>query len=263
MSITAIIPGRARRLLKRVARAFYPPPAREPLELIAKDAKEYWTGSETAEDRRDMSHWVGEGRWADQARWQRIGDEHFELYRILLNLAGRTNPVRTMMEWGQGGGANAIRFATEVSAYIGVDISEPNLKECARQLKSRGHENFRGILIDAPEPEGVLADCDARIDFFLSTAVFQHFPSKEYGVRVTKVAHQLLADDAIALIQTRYDDGSDRYKPKTRDYKINVTTFTGYMIEEYWNILRDVGFRPLAVILRPETNYAFYLLAKS
>ena len=28
-------------------------------------------------------------------------------------------------------------------------------------------------------------------------------------------------------------------------------------------MLCGLGFRPLAVILRPETNYAYYLLAKS
>ena len=148
-----------------------------------------------------MSHWLGEGRWADEVGWRRIGEEHFELHRTLLKLAGRREPIRTMMEWGQGGGANAIRFASDVSTYIGVDISDPNLKEVRRQLESRGHFNFRGILIDAAKPESVLVDCDQRLDFFMSTAVFQHFPNKEYGIRVTKIAHQLLADDGIAMIR--------------------------------------------------------------
>ena len=259
MSIKTLIPAPARRFLKRVVGLDAP----QSLEVVARDASEYWSGSETGVDRRDMSHWLGEGRWADEAEWRRIGEEHFELYRTLSNLTGRTAPIRTIMEWGQGGGANAIRFANEVSVYIGVDISGPNLKECARQLESRGHQNFRGILIDATNPEAILAECGGPIDFFLSTAVFQHFPNKDYGVRVTKIAHQLLAEDGIAMIQTRYDNGSDYYKPKTRDYKKNVITFTSYIIEEYWNLARDLGFRPLAVVLRPETNYAYYLLAKS
>ena len=264
MSIKELIPGRAKRFLKRVAGMNSSPEAApQPLDVVAADAKEYWSGSETAVHQRDMSHWLGEGRWADQAGWRRIGEEHFELHRILLKLAGRTEPIRTMMEWGQGGGANAIRFANDVSTYIGVDISAPNLKECARQLESRGHRNFRGILIDPAKPESVLAECDQRLDFFMSTAVFQHFPNKEYGIRVTKIAHQLLADDGIAMIQTRYDNGNAYYKSKTQDYKTNVITFTSYMIDEYWNVVRDLGFRPLALILRPETNYAYYLLARS
>jgi hypothetical protein len=264
MSIKEMIPGRARRFLKQVTSMNSSPEAvPQPLDVVAADAKAYWSGSETAVDKRDMSHWLGEGRWADEAGWRRIGEEHFELYKTLLKLTGKTGPIRTMMEWGQGGGANAIQFANEVSSYIGVDISEPNLKECAHQLESRGHHNFQGTLIDAAKPEGVLAECNEPIDFFMSTAVFQHFPNKEYGIRVTKIAHQLLADDGIAMIQTRYDNGNVYYKSKTRDYKSNVTTFTSYMIDEYWNVVRDLGFRPLGVILRPETNYAYYLLARS
>jgi predicted O-methyltransferase YrrM len=264
MTIKKMIPGGARRFLKRVAGMNSTPEAvSQPFDVVAADAKEYWSASETAEHQRDMSHWLGEGRWTDEAEWRRIGEEHFELHRTLLKLAGKTEPIRKMMEWGQGGGANAIRFASDVSTYIGIDISDPNLKECARQLESRGHQNFRGILIDAAKPEGVLQECNQPLDFFMSTAVFQHFPNKEYGIRVTKIAHHLLADDGIAMIQTRYDDGNPCYKPKTRDYKTNVITFTSYMIDEYWNLVRDLGFRPLAVILKPETNYAYYLLAKS
>ena len=184
MSIKAMIPGPARRFLKRVAGMNSSPEAvPQPLEVVADDAKEYWSGSETAVDQRDMSHWLGEGRWADEAGWRRIGEEHFELYRTLLKLAGRTEPIRTMMEWGQGGGANAIRFANDVSTYIGVDISEPNLKECARQLESRGHHNFRGILIDASKPEGFLAECDGRLTFSCRPPCSSTFPTRNMDTR--------------------------------------------------------------------------------
>jgi Methyltransferase domain len=263
MSIKAMIPRKVRRIVKQALGMQNPARgAPEPLEVLANDAREYWSASATSADQRDMSHWLGEGRWSDAGGWRRIGDEHFELYRKLVQLSGRTSPIRTMLEWGPGGGANAIRFAEGIPEFIGVDISEPNLKECARQLEAHGHHIFQGILVDAPNPEGVLAKSDKPVDFFLSTAVFQHFPDKEYGVRVTKIAHQLLAKDGIALIQTRYDNGIELFKPKKNNYKSNVAYFTSYMIDEYWNIARDTGFRTLAVSLRPETNYAFYLLAK-
>ena len=67
MSIKKMIPGRARRFLKRVAGTnSAPEAAAQPLDVLAADAKEYWSGSETAVDQRDMSHWLGEGRWADE-----------------------------------------------------------------------------------------------------------------------------------------------------------------------------------------------------
>jgi hypothetical protein len=116
--------------------------------------------------------------------------------------------------------------------------------------------------IDANEPEGVLDRIAAKVDLFLCTAVYQHFPGKDYGVRVTRLAHQLLADGGVALIQTRYDDGNPLFASKSRDYGTNAVFFTSYRVEEFWRIAEDLGFRPLAVVLRPATNYAFYLLSR-
>jgi hypothetical protein len=235
----------------------------ESLEVISKDAQSYWCAAGTEAEQRDMSHWLGEGRWADEARWRNIGEDHLALSKIASDLAGRTSPIRTMMEWGPGGGANAVCFAQTVPHFIAVDISPPNLKECARQLESRGYHGFRGVLIDAVHPEEALEKVGVGLDFFLATAVFQHFPSKDYGVQVTRIANQLLEDDGIALIQTRYDDGTEKIRPKNRNYHSNVTYFTSYLIDEYWRIARDSGFHPLAVILKPETRYAYYLLKKA
>lgn len=167
-----------------------------------------------------------------------------------------------MVEWGPGGGANAVRFAREVGRLYGVDISEANLAECRRQLESQPFRGFIPILIDANQPQEALDRIAERVDFFLSTAVFQHFPSKEYGVKVTQIAYQMLKDNGIALIQTRYDDGSARLKPKDRDYARNAVTFTSYPIQEYWQIALECGFAPLAVVLDVGTRYAYYLLRR-
>jgi hypothetical protein len=229
---------------------------------LAAAAKEYWSGSETEEIKRDLSHWKGSGRWADEQSWHEIGEAHFALYQSLLRLAGREAPVRSMIEWGPGGGANAVRFGREIPRFYGIDISEPNLVECRREVESSGYAGFVPVLIDAADPEGVIARIDERVDFFACTAVYQHFPGKEYGRRVTRLAHQLLADGGMALIQTRYDDGNPLYAPKARDYRANAIVFTSYRIEEFWQVAVDAGFRPLAVVLRPATNYAFYMLSK-
>jgi hypothetical protein len=100
------------------------------------------------------------------------------------------------------------------------------------------------------------------VDFFLSTAVFQHFPSQEYGIKVTRLAFHLLKDEGVAIIQIRYDDGSDILKSKQRDYARNAITFTSYPVHEYWQIALESGFTPLAVILDTEPCYAYYLLRK-
>ncbi|MFC2023762.1 class I SAM-dependent methyltransferase [Chloroflexota bacterium] len=184
------------------------------------------------------------------------------MFEKLCLLAEVTRPIHSMIEWGPGGGTNAVQFCSEVTHLYGVDISAANLAECERQLEMRGFLGFRPILVDAKQPELCQACMESPAAFFLSTAVYQHFPSKQYGVRVTELAHRLLADGGAALIQIRYDDGSERFKPRQRDYCSNVVTFTSYGIVEFWQIVTQLGFNPLAIVLDPKVNYAYYFLEK-
>lgn len=229
---------------------------------VASDAFSFWAGSDSTDGARDLSHWLGEGRWSDQEAWTRIGRLHFEMFERLCLLADVALPVRTMIEWGPGGGANAVRFCREVTDLYGIDISAPNLAECQRELEIRGFYGFAPVLIDIRHPEECLEFVKRPAGFFLSTAVYQHFPSKQHGIRVTELACELLADDGVALIQTRYHDGSKRFAAKNRDYWRNVVTFTSYGISEFWQIAVESGFNPLAVSLDPDINYAYYFLKK-
>jgi cyclopropane fatty-acyl-phospholipid synthase-like methyltransferase len=167
-----------------------------------------------------------------------------------------------MLEWGPGGGCNAIHFTRHAQQIFGVDVSAANLRQCQAQLRANGFKDFTSIEIDAEKPDAVLDKVDRPVDFFLCTAVFQHFPSQAYGRRVVEIAHQMLADDGIALIQTRYDDGSETVKCKSDDYQRNVSTFTSYRVEEFWEIAVGAGFKPLNVSLALSTKYAFYTLQK-
>ena len=229
---------------------------------IIADAKAFWCGSETRSETRDLSHWLGVGRWSDQDAWDRIGLLHYEMFEKLCLLAGVTRPIERMVEWGPGGGANAVLFCREAKEFYGIDISAPSLRECQRQIESRNLMGFHPILIDSHHPQKCREQIDSPVDFFLSTAVYQHFPSKEYGVRITQLACELLTDRGVALIQTRYDDGTIKYRSKHRDYRENVIRFTSYGIVEFWRVAKEIGFNPLAVILEPEVNYAFYFLEK-
>jgi len=232
------------------------------LETLAADAKSYWSQSAARPWVADMSHWRGHGRWADDDVWTAIGREHVQLFRQLCLLSVHTSPVRTMLEWGPGGGANALAFAPHVQRIYGVDISPANLQECARQLSESRFRAFHPIEIEATQPERVLAAVNGPIDFALCTAVFQHFPGKAYGQRVLNILHRLLASDGIALIQTRFDDGSESLRRKHSDYAKNVVTFTSYRVEEFWDNCTQAGFQPLSITLKPEPCYAYYFLKK-
>lgn len=251
-------PRSTARNLVAVARRYCP----QSQARIATDAANFWDSSPHNSRVRDLSHWVGEGRWSAQEAWDQIGRTHFEMFERLCCLTNTDRPIRTMVEWGPGGGANAVWFAQEVSELYGIDISQANLAECKRQLTARGLTGFRPIQIDAQDPAQSLRYVRSPVDFFLSTAVYQHFPSKEYGVLVTELAYELLASDGAALIQIRYDDGSQAVRPKTRDYVENVVAFTSYPVHEFWEITCRIGLTPLAVTLDPRVRYAYYFLKK-
>lgn len=179
--------------------------------------------------------------------------------RRFFSSEGRPAP-ETVLEWGPGGGANVVHFLGWARRYIGVDISAANLEECRRQTAERQLSEFVPIHIEANAPEAVLEKTPGPCDLFLSTAVFQHFPSREYGIRITGIARKLLKPDGLALIQIRYDNGQPSFFAKRRDYRRNVLTFTSYRIDEFWNIAREAGFDPACVTLEPRTNYAFFFL---
>jgi len=249
-------------LLQGIYNFFYSVVPRENAKKIYKDVYNYWSASESSDRKKDLSHWRGKGRW-DEDAWLEIGEKNFSFFNMLCKISNTpTDSIKRMLEWGPGGGANVIRFAKNISVYYGVDISKSNLDECHKQVKHIYPQSFHPILIEPPKPQDCIAKIEGKIDFFLSTAVFQHFPSKEYGIEILKIAYNLLHKGKIALIQIRYDDIRLKYKSKTRSYQRNAITFTSYRIDEFWKICKDIGFEPLSVTLSPEVNYAYYFLQK-
>jgi hypothetical protein len=76
-------------------------------------------------------------------------------------------------------------------------------------MAAEGLRNFTEILIDASNPEASLARIKAPCDLFLSTYVFELLPCPEYGLRVLKIAHDLLAPDGMAIVQVKYSEADD------------------------------------------------------
>ncbi len=251
-------PAKAVDRVARRCRSMFPESARK----VEADAGQFWTRSQDDVATQALSHWRGQG-YITEEFWQATGRRHLALLDRLCLLAGRTRPIRAMLEWGSGGGANACAFAQRVTTFYGVDISAPNLEEVGRQLAPSGFAGWKPLLVDVHEPESVRQRGVEPLDLFLCVAVYQHFPSKEYGLRVTRVAHDLLAADGLAIIQTRIDDGSERLSAKTKNYSKDAIVFTSYRVEEFWNELSRAGFSPLAVVLDPESAYAFYLAEKT
>jgi len=239
-------------------------------EELVRVSMEYWNkGDRVGVDLKDYSHWQGAGPWRDREQWLKLGRPHFRMYERLCLVTSTKRPLRRAVEWGPGGGANAIHFTDEVDEFCGIEIAQASLDECKRVLSEAGFESFRPVLISAEAPEQALELAGSQYDFFLSTYVFELLPGKRYGERVLSVAYTLLRPGGLAIIQIRYDDGSERSRQKNIDYYRHAARFTSYSIEEFWTLAQRIGFRPEYVTLVPEhideyagDLYAYFALVK-
>lgn len=246
------IGARIRRLLGRAATA----PQTE-AELI-RAAGEYWNGAlPPGVEHADYSHWQGAGPWRDRERWLALGRPHVRLVAQLRAMLGSAATPCRIVEWGCGGGANAVHFAGQATEFCGIEISQASLDECARVLHAAGNARFRPVLIPAGAPEQALDAAGDGYDLFVCTYVFELIPSRAYGERVLETAVRLLRPGGLALVQIRYDDGTARSTQKQRDYERDCARFTSYRIEDFWTLAQRIGFEPVFVWLAPEQTPEF------
>ncbi len=228
-----------------------------------------WNNKDDEEYRKDQSHYRGFGRWADDAAWKEIGQSSLQKVQFLWRLANRSKDTLkdlSVMEWGPGGGANAFGLQQVARQYYGVDISQKNLDECCRMMTIEGRENYVVPILLEGEPSSVVPRVKEPIELFLSTAVFQHFPSRAYGVDVLEAVRAVCSSTACGFVQIRFDNGNTKYSGinSVEEYAARHITATSYPIDTFWDELQRAGFAPLAVnAIRTTNNYAtFYFRSR-
>lgn len=241
-------------------------------EALARASAVYWNeGDKFGVDLKDYSHWEGQGVFGDGKRWELLGRLHFEMFEKLVGFAQVQRPVENVIEWGCGGGMNAVHFVTEAKRYYGVEISQANLNECARQLQGRGFDGFVPVLLDAEKPDQAVEKITEPCQLFLCTYVYQVLPGVDYANRVTAIAHQVLAPGGLAIIQTKFSDGPSIGRSRNANYRRYAVDFTAYPIHEFWQVAERIGFEPLYVSLLPpgearyphtSSSYAYFFLQK-
>lgn len=229
---------------------------------IESDAEAYW---------RDSGHpgWQSNSHWREGMpdNWDGIGASSLALAERLARITGEPLPSRRTVEWGAGGGANAVRFAPRCVEFIAVDIARESLVECEQQVALVTSTPIRTVLIDVAEPETAIAGIGpASCDLFLCLYVMELVPSQSYGLRLLDIAAQLLAPAGVALIQTKYSTTAPSSLSRRRAYRRDLANMTTYPIEEFWIEAGKRGLRPLTVTLVPEDpldeRYAYYLLVR-
>jgi 2-polyprenyl-3-methyl-5-hydroxy-6-metoxy-1,4-benzoquinol methylase len=237
-------------------------------DKLASDNQKYWNRDYSNPDLAQDAHWKNKGKFEDHQRWLNLGKEHLDLILKYSSVLNFQLPVKQIVEWGCGGGANAVHFAPMTDKFIGIDITSESLDECNKQILECGFNNFHPILIDASDPESVLNKQISEVDLFICTYVFELFPSPAYGLTVLKLAYKMLKNEGIAFIHIRYNDSKKGLKPKRWGYKLHPYVMTSYSIEEFWNNSKEYGFEPLGIYLMPyqplvnDNYYAYYFLKK-
>ena len=232
---------------------------------IVADAQAYWQEA-GGRQWKAASHWRDAPRFAGNDLWWQIGHRHLLMFEAGARLAAFDRSWDRVVEWGCGGGANAVHFAPRSRWYIGVDLTDETVAECARQVAAVCDTAFQPVVIDVAEPEAALRRITEPCDVFLCCYVFELIPTPEYGERVVRIAETLLAPGGLALLQIKYDDGRWWTRPRRRSYRRGLAEMTTYPIAKFWELTAQAGFTPLAIQLVPrnelDERYAYFLLQK-
>lgn len=232
---------------------------------LVRENQEFWNDTEHSRF-RSRAHWRGSRVFQDDELWLRLGESH----RTLLNRAlaqAEIDHIHTVIEWGCGGGMNAVQLAKDVETYHGVDICRSTLEECHRQVAGQGLDNFHPILIDAAEPESVCHSVPELVDVFLCTYVFELMPTRSYGLRIVKLASRLLRPGGVALLHIRYSNNLLQ-QSRPWDYASNLAHNTTFSLKEFREAVHEVGFDVLFEHVVPEQKdlderrYAFFALCR-
>ena len=231
-----------------------------------RDSERFWNNRANG-DLKTIMHWRGHGRFSDDL-WLSLGRQNLLLFEQAAAWAGLSRPLDRIVEWGCGGGMNAVPFACAASEYYGIDINAESLREAARQVEAEAGGDFIPVRIDAGNPEAVSEQIPGPCDLFLSTFVFELLPSSAYGLRVMRIAHDLLRPGGIAIVQIRYHTGPAAVAVSRRRYAANWVRRSTYAIDEFWGACASIGFTPLFVKLVPEMpeldeeHYAYFAMMK-
>ncbi len=236
---------------------------------LGQEAGQYWNLSRYDERVQDQSHWCGSARW-DRRRWLAYGDFHGALVRRFLrefasdDYSGNLGK-KAALDWGCGGGANLRVLCGIFGRVTGVDVAGATVAQCEKQLRLLGFENFATLCLPADQPETVFERLGPASFDFVSVAVFQHFPSKSYTLRILGVMERLMKPCAFGLIQMRYDDDSEKLRQKKDDYARNVIYMTSFTSDECTGQLNASGFTLFSSdrdLDRPEDRHEYFFFRK-
>ncbi len=226
---------------------------------IERQATRYWSAPE-GNDWEANSHWrngIGDEAWLE------VGNDHWRMYEQFSRALNLPNPG-TVMEWGTGGGANAVAFAPHAQRFIAADIAQDSLDECVRQVRSTCTTPIEARLIDLDCPEKTVVGLENSCDVFLCLYVIEVTTGEDAVRAILNIAKSVLAPGGIAFVQMKYHTSEGRRGRPGIAYARNLALTTTFTIEEFWKLAADCGLIPQLITLVPENRldrkYAYYAL---
>ena len=225
----------------------------------AAEAQDYWNAQDGPRWAAD-AHIRGEVPGSDD-----IGRAHLEMFCTFARAVEIDAEPARVLEWGCGGGANAIAFAPQSQEFIGVDVSSELLDECGRQVEGVCDTPYTPVLVGVDTPEDALSAVTEPVDLFLCLYVIELLPSKDHVRRVMEVAKQLLRPGGCVLVQVKYQT-SLLTRSRTWSYRRQVAAMTSFPIHAFWEACRSWGFTPRLLTLVPhnqlDERYAYFFLTR-
>lgn len=230
------------------------------------EAAQYWA-DEGASTWRDDSHWRG-ASVVDDEMFDKIGSAHASLFDRLAAMVGGGTDLGRVLEWGVGGGANAVQFAPRADSFIALDVNPASTVEAARHVRSVCSTPVTEIVVDLADPEAALERVpNESLDLFICLYVLELVPTPECGIRLMRIASAMLRPGGLAFVQIKYDNGSLSTRAYRRNYRRNSANMTTYALDGFWCDVADLGLDPVGMVLVPENDldqrYAYLLLRRA
>jgi Methyltransferase domain len=236
--------------------------ASQPLSRRISDARGYWSGQADPRWLSD-SHWRG---GLEEDAWLEVGQDHLAIFKVFAKALDSPANPGVVVEWGCGGGANAVAFAPIVKRFIAADVSAESVAECVRQIAAVCDTPTESILIDLEHPERAVEGREESCDVFLCLYVLELTAGPEEALRIVRIAERLLVSGGIAFIQVKYHTADRRTRAYKRNYRRNLANMTTFGIDEFWLCAAKCGLTPRLITLVPKNRlderYAYYALTK-
>jgi 2-polyprenyl-3-methyl-5-hydroxy-6-metoxy-1,4-benzoquinol methylase len=233
---------------------------------LKRDSANFWTRA-SDDNWQNQTHMASGSAFA-QMEWEKVGRDHLALFQEM-SQGLTTRGTDKIVEWGVGGGSNAVAFAPLAKDFVGIDLTQEIVDEAGRQVaKLDLPTRFEPLVIPVDYSPLMVDNPVGGMDLFLCTYVLELVPSPAYGLDLMATAFRLLYPGGLAFVQIKYDTGAWRTHSRGRRYRASVAaSMTTYRIDQFWEQMTAIGFKHAAgVRLVPKNElderYAYYLLRK-